>query len=113
VDGSTDCAVVTVRPALGSLKPGTSSDFQALPESEIYCFDDPHTIKATGISNDLLLLNSVSPSLSEYLTSQTRARNLYVDANIYHTQMAEFFLDQCPWRGSIGDEVQESVVPFF
>ena len=60
-----------------------------------YYFDDPCNAKATGVSHNLLLLSSLNPSLTEYLTTWTRSKNLYVDANTYHTQMTEFWLDQC------------------
>lgn len=63
----------------------------------MYYFDDPRNVKVTGVSHGLFrlfLLNGLIPSLTEYLTSRTRAKKFYVDADTYHAQMAEFCLKQ-------------------
>ncbi|KIM46624.1 hypothetical protein M413DRAFT_440237 [Hebeloma cylindrosporum] len=98
VDGTNERAVVTVhRLILDTMKTvvGCRSSDNA-PNTEYYYFEDPRDVKVTGVSRDLLLLTSIYPSLTsltEFLTSQDRAKNLYVDADTYHTQMAEFLLD--------------------
>jgi len=117
-DGSNENTVVTVcPPILAAIKydiylSDTSSELKPVfqvPVSETYHFDDPHGVKATGVSHDLLLLPAtLNSSLTEYLTSQIRAKNLYVDANTYHTQMVEFWLDRC--LGSEGDNQEDLYV---
>ena len=79
-----------------------------VPVLEPYYFDDLCNAKVTGVSHDLLLLESLNPSLTGYLTTWTRSRNLYVDANTYHTQMAEVWLDRC--LGPEGDDEKDPYV---
>ena len=120
VDGTNKNDVVTVcPPILAAIEydiylSDASSELKPVfqvPVSETYYFDDPHEVKATGVSHDLLLLPAtLNSSLTEYLTSRTRAKNLYVDANTYHTQMVEFWLDRC--LGSEGDNPEDLYVIF-
>jgi hypothetical protein len=120
LSGSTGKAIVTFRPPIlaaveygisvdhaRSLPSGLEPVFQ-LPVWEPYYFDDPCNTKATGVSHELFLLESLNPSLTEYLTSRTRSKNLYVDPNTYHTQMAEFWLDRC--LGPEGDDGKDAYV---
>ena len=116
-------AIVTIRPPiLTAIKYRIRVVYAAPPPSglepvfqipiwEPYYFDDPCNTKATGVSHDLLLLESLNPSLTEYLTGRTRSINLYVDANTYHTQMAEFWLDRC--LGPEGDDRKDAYVTYF
>ena len=92
---------------LASLGP-MSRFFDKIPISETYYFDDPRNVQATGVSHDLLLLRGVTPSLTEYLTSRTRAKNLYVDTDTYHTQMVEFWADR--WGPEMDDKLDEYVI---
>ena len=134
LSGSNGEVTVTVRPPiLAAIEYGICADYEpSLPSSpsslsglepvfqvpvfevpvrERYYFDDPCNIKATGVSHDLLLLESLDPSLTEYLTSRTRSKNMYVDANTYHTQMAEFWLDRC--LGPEGNDEMDLYVIYF
>jgi len=79
-----------------------------IPVLEPYYVDDPCNAKATGVSHDLLLLGDLNASLTEYLTNRTRSKNLYVDPNTYHTQMAELWLDRC--LGPEGDDDNDPYV---
>ena len=123
LNGYNGKAIVTIcPPILASIEyyirtsgVGSSADklkpvFQ-VPVLEPYHFDDPCNSIATGVSEDLLLLGDLNPSLTEYLTSWTRAKNFYVDASAYHTQMAEFWLDHC--LGPEGDSVKDPYVIYF
>jgi hypothetical protein len=123
LSGSNGKGIVTIRPPIlaaieygirvihaHSSRSGLRPVFQ-VPVWEPHYFDDPCNIKATGLSHDLLLLKSLNPSLMEYLTSRTRSKNLYVDANTYHTQMAEFWLDRC--LGPEGDDEKDPYVISF
>lgn len=119
MDGSNENTVVTVcPPILAAIKHDiylsdtrASSELKPVfqvPVSETYYFNDPRNIKATGLSHDLLLLPApLNSGLIEYLTTRTRAKNLYVDANTYHTQMVEFWLDRCE-----DNEEDPYVIPF-
>ena len=123
LSGSNGKAIVTVRPPiLAAIEYGIRVDYARssrsdlkpvfqVPAWEPYYFDDPCTTKATGVAHDLLLLESLNPSLTEYLTSRTRSKNLYVDANTYFTQMAEFWLDRC--LGPEGDDAKDPYVIYF
>jgi hypothetical protein len=53
-------------------------------------------------------MKTLNPSLTEYLTTRTGAKNLYIDADTYHTQLAEFWLDRC-W-GPEGDSEKDLYV---
>ena len=81
-----------------------------VPVLEPYYFDDPCNPKATGVSHDLLLFGDLHPSLTEYLTTRSRSKNLYIDANTYHTQMVEFCLDRL---GPDEDDQKDPYVIFF
>ena len=129
LNGSNGKAIVTICPpilaAIGydiCTRGARSSQLEPVfqvPVLEPYYFDDPFNAKATGVSHDLLLLDSLNlsltksliPSLTEYLTTRTRSKNLYVDANTYHTQMAEFRLDRC--LGPDGYDEKDPYVIFF
>jgi hypothetical protein len=92
----------------------TSSELRSFSEgsiSEIYYFDDPRNVKATGVSHDLFLFKGLTPSLTEYLTSPTRAKNLYVDADTFHTQMVEFCLER--FLGPDGAGGTDEYIMFF
>jgi hypothetical protein len=125
LNGSNGKAIVTIcPPILAAIEHGICLDharssasglepFFQVPVLEPYCVDDPCNAKATGVSHDLLLLESLTPSLTEYLTSRTRSKNFYVDANIYHTQMAEFWLDRCLGPEGDGKFKKDAYVIYF
>ncbi|KAF8167119.1 hypothetical protein B0H34DRAFT_1156 [Crassisporium funariophilum] len=50
---------------------------------------------STRISDDFLLLDEINPSLTECLTDPGRAGTLYISAGVYHTQLAEYWLETC------------------
>ncbi|KIM46666.1 hypothetical protein M413DRAFT_440266 [Hebeloma cylindrosporum] len=119
LDGSNGKAIVTICPPIlaaieygicinhaRSSRSGLEPVFQ-IPVLEPYEFDDPCNARATGVSHNLLLLESLNLSLTEYLTNRTRSNNLYVDADTYHTQMAELCLDRCV--GPEGDREKDAV----
>ena len=122
LNGSNGKAIVTIRPPIlaaneydirmryGSFSPSELEPVFQVPVLKPYFFDDPCNAKATGVSHDLLLLESLNPSLKEYLTTRTRSKNFYVDANTYHTQMAEFWLDRC--LGPEGNDGRDSYVVY-
>ena len=92
--------VVTVRPPiLAAVKYEihfSDASSESKPIFQVPVSETPCNVKATRVSHELLLLPpTLNSSLTEYLTGQTRAKNLYVDADIYHTQMVEFWLDRC------------------
>lgn len=46
------------------------------------------------LSHDILLLEVINPSLEQYLTCPTRAKEMYISKDRFHTQLAEMWLDQ-------------------
>jgi len=117
LNGSNGKAIVTIcPPILATIEYGIRLDHArsslsrtdpVLPSLRSCCFDNPCEAQATGVSHDLLLLGSLNPSLTEYLTNRTRSKHLYVDPNTYHTQMAELWLDQC-----LGPERDDNKNPY-
>ena len=120
LNGSNGKAIVTIcPPILASIEydirliHSSASELQPIfqvPVLEPYHFDDPCNAKATGVSHDLLFLRSLNASLTKHLTNRTRSKNLYVDPNTYHTQMAELCLDRC--LGPEGDKNKDPYVTY-
>lgn len=46
------------------------------------------------LSHDILLVKGIHPSLEKYLTCPTRAREMYISKDHFHTQLAEMWLDK-------------------
>lgn len=47
------------------------------------------------LSHDILFLESINPSLEQYLTNRDRAKGMYISNDGFHTQLAEMWLDEC------------------
>lgn len=47
----------------------------------------------TRISEDIVPFREIIPSLKQYLTDATRAKELYIREDLFRTQFVEFLLD--------------------